>query len=217
MSASLASADVLYNIASFNNDGSSNTSTQWKTGITTITSVSGVTGTDDAGLVTLQTLQANPVTASRLSSPRFSNQDSSSLDDAVIVDASATGYAQFGIVTDNAGESINLSSLSFQAVRATTGTAVRGYDIDVSINGGAYTVLGAANVANQRNDGWESFDLTLTDTGVTSVDFRIYSTGGGVEYTNFAINGTVIPEPATLGMIAAFGGGILFIRRRFMI
>lgn len=27
---------------------------------------------------------------------------------------------------------------------------------------------------------------------------------------------TAIPEPATLGMVAAFGGGILFIRRRFM-
>lgn len=26
-----------------------------------------------------------------------------------------------------------------------------------------------------------------------------------------------VPEPATLGMLAAFGGGILFIRRRFMI
>jgi hypothetical protein len=26
-----------------------------------------------------------------------------------------------------------------------------------------------------------------------------------------------IPEPATLGLITAFGGGLLFIRRRFMI
>ncbi|WP_372807623.1 hypothetical protein [Pontiella sp.] len=28
---------------------------------------------------------------------------------------------------------------------------------------------------------------------------------------------TVIPEPATLGLVAAFGGSVLFIRRRFMI
>ena len=27
----------------------------------------------------------------------------------------------------------------------------------------------------------------------------------------------VIPEPATLGMVAVFGAGILFVRRRFMI
>lgn len=30
------------------------------------------------------------------------------------------------------------------------------------------------------------------------------------------VNLSVIPEPATLGMVAVFGGGILFIRRRFM-
>ena len=28
---------------------------------------------------------------------------------------------------------------------------------------------------------------------------------------------SAIPEPATLGMVAAFGGGILFIRRKLMI
>lgn len=28
---------------------------------------------------------------------------------------------------------------------------------------------------------------------------------------------TSIPEPATVGLVAAFGGGILFIRRRFML
>ena len=28
---------------------------------------------------------------------------------------------------------------------------------------------------------------------------------------------TVIPEPATLGLVAAFGAGALFVRRRFMI
>lgn len=31
------------------------------------------------------------------------------------------------------------------------------------------------------------------------------------------ISVTVIPEPATLGLVAVFGGGVLFIRRRFMI
>jgi len=28
---------------------------------------------------------------------------------------------------------------------------------------------------------------------------------------------TVIPEPATLGLVALMGGGMLFIRKRFMI
>lgn len=34
---------------------------------------------------------------------------------------------------------------------------------------------------------------------------------------DFALGYTIVPEPATLGLVAAFGGGILFIRRRFMI
>jgi hypothetical protein len=47
--------------------------------------------------------------------------------------------------------------------------------------------------------------------------------GGGVDFSDNLIDnggtvyiGQVIPEPATLGMITAFGGSILFIRRRFM-
>ena len=45
----------------------------------------------------------------------------------------------------------------------------------------------------------------------TVADFDIvYTAGSGTTMT-------AIPEPATLGMIAMFGGGILFIRRRFMI
>jgi hypothetical protein len=50
--------------------------------------------------------------------------------------------------------------------------------------------------------------------GITETDlskFLIESDGG------FGTTISVIPEPATLGLVAAFGGTILFIRRRFMI
>ncbi len=40
--------------------------------------------------------------------------------------------------------------------------------------------------------------------------------GTGISMFN-AIQVRAIPEPATLGMVAAFGGAILFIRRRFML
>jgi hypothetical protein len=40
---------------------------------------------------------------------------------------------------------------------------------------------------------------------------------GGMILGGIQVVGTVIPEPATLGLIGAFGGGLLFIRRRFMI
>jgi len=38
--------------------------------------------------------------------------------------------------------------------------------------------------------------------------------GGQVAIDNISVS--VIPEPATLGLVAAFGGGIIFIRRRIM-
>lgn len=63
--------------------------------------------------------------------------------------------------------------------------------------------------------------------GLSSVEFRLFTYGdlgfnqsgerGRLDniYTSGATS--VVPEPATLGMVAVFGGGILFIRRRFMI
>ena len=73
-------------------------------------------------------------------------------------------------------------------------------------------------------------DLVTDGTGMTSVDriqLIVDASNGTWEYggvngtaTEFikidSVSLTQIPEPATLGLIAAFGGGILFIRRRFM-
>jgi hypothetical protein len=59
------------------------------------------------------------------------------------------------------------------------------------------------------------FDVKL-DAGTTGT-FTIYA---DERSDNPILNGItidVIPEPATLGLISAFGGGILFIRRRLMI
>jgi len=43
-----------------------------------------------------------------------------------------------------------------------------------------------------------------------------FSTDAGSAGTIDNLSLSVIPEPATLGMVAAFGGGILFVRRLFM-
>jgi hypothetical protein len=37
-----------------------------------------------------------------------------------------------------------------------------------------------------------------------------------MDYQSFTLEQTVIPEPATSGLIAMMGGGLLFFRRRFM-
>ncbi|VGO17490.1 hypothetical protein PDESU_06086 [Pontiella desulfatans] len=78
------------------------------------------------------------------------------------------------------------------------------------------------------NGSWA--DLVTDGTGMTSIDriqLVVDASNGTWEYggiggtaTEFikidSVSLTQIPEPATLGMIAVFGGGILFIRRRFM-
>jgi hypothetical protein len=88
----------------------------------------------------------------------------------------------------------------------------------VSVNGGAYTALGSANVTADRNTApFDSVSLSLTGPafqGISSVDFRVNSTGGGIEYTNFAINGTT-PEPSAIALLgAAFAAASLRRRRR---
>ena len=44
-----------------------------------------------------------------------------------------------------------------------------------------------------------------------------YTSGGGIFLDNITVDVSTLPEPATLGLVGAFGGVILFIRRRFMI
>jgi hypothetical protein len=70
-----------------------------------------------------------------------------------------------------------------------------------------------------------------SDTTYFSVDFSIDNAGESMDvvfaapvlsdttYGNVGLSAVTIaaiPEPATLGLIGAFGGGLLFIRRRFM-
>lgn len=62
-----------------------------------------------------------------------------------------------------------------------------------------------------------------TFTGISAdvndeIVISFFSTGGGsaLQHVN-ALAVTAIPEPATLGLVAAFGGAVLFIRRRLML
>lgn len=64
----------------------------------------------------------------------------------------------------------------------------------------------------QANGGWVFFDIDAAGDYTLSGTKRLSTQGLGFSGVTF----DSIPEPATLGLIAAFGGGILFIRRRFM-
>jgi hypothetical protein len=79
---------------------------------------------------------------------------------------------------------------------------------------GAGADMEMASTLNNATD-TISFVGTSTADGLLSVDFSAGGTGDAAAL-NF-ISMEAIPEPAALGLIAVFGGGILFVRRRFMI
>jgi hypothetical protein len=75
---------------------------------------------------------------------------------------------------------------------------------------GSWTAEGvdAAAWETQIVDGGWTFGGTDIDATVFAENFEVSTDG---------LTLTAIPEPATLGLVAAFGGAVLFIRRRFMI
>ena len=111
-----------------------------------------------------------------------------------------------GSFTGGNGTDINASLSSVLTINATA--AAQG----LSVGGGV----------NARNNGVVvgALDITGLNPG-DNVWLRIGEsrpggqTSGDLMMDNVTV--TAIPEPATLGMVALFGGGILFIRRKLMI
>lgn len=197
-------AAPIYSITSFDANDATTTSSKtvnYDPSLVTIVVAPGLTGTTANQLLALQTINGNA--GINTSSPRFQNTDvdAAQTNGTLIADASAN-YFQFGV--SGGGGGITLDSLSFQAKKATANAATRGYNVVVSINGGPYAALGSANLTADRNlPAFDSVTLNLPGapvSGVSSVDFRVNSTGGGIEYANFAINGTV-PEPSALSLL----------------
>jgi hypothetical protein len=109
------------------------------------------------------------------------------------------------------------------------------YDIRVVINNTAssmsYNQGGgiAGSAAANTYDIWSGGNLLGDDIGVKEAanynaairgfGFIVNNnqTSAGDFYVDNVVVQTIIPEPASLGLIAAAGAGILFIRRRFMI
>lgn len=144
--------------------------------------------------------------------------------------------------TYNLDVSVNTFGYDIEDVRVFTGwdsnRAQAGYDIYYSVVGSAaFTLLGtvlspADQGANNSSADWSFLTRTYDDqggtiaglTGVDAIQFQWDftdnvngGTRGPVIREIDVLGSSTIPEPATLGLITAFGGGILFIRRRFMI
>ncbi len=149
-------------------------------------------------------------------------------------------YQLIGIVETNgavAGTDMNFTGMNFngKTVDAYPNSGAEVHYVDLltgnadlfinTSNGSAYpsaaTFASAAGVTASFSGTFSaaagSF-ANLADYDYIGVRFLIDSdndpTNTGATITNIAL--VAIPEPATLGMIAAMGGSILFIRRRFM-
>jgi len=189
--AGFANAAVLYNIDSFNNTGVIASDMNWHAGITTITVMPGLTGTDDAQLKTLAA--ASGLQPDIWGGQRFRNVEShNAAKETVTLDpAGGAGYMQFGI----AGTNIALTELSFLSRAATGNDNVgRGYSVTVSIDGGAYAALASGLVISGRTNGnMDTISIDLTGAqyqGISSVDFRVSAVTGGVEFTDILVSGT---------------------------
>lgn len=66
-------------------------------------------------------------------------------------------------------------------------------------------------------DSWQPVELTMTaNAGFDGSQIQVFLQGAGGTYID-NVDLVAIPEPATLGMVVLLGGGILWIRSRFMI
>jgi hypothetical protein len=149
-------------------------------------------------------------------------------------------YAVFTITADENG-TLDLTGFSIDKVITTAQIArvADEWNVCAKVNGDASAwsvadALMATSLKTTTAEGINEFESTFIDISSTSsfgttfqsldsVEFRIYFFGAsGANYSNaMAIDQVVvegvIPEPATLGLVAVFGGGILFIRRRLML
>ncbi len=84
--------------------------------------------------------------------------------------------------------------------------AITGTQATSSMN---FSGLNFGDYRNGTSDrDWDGMidEVAIWDRAVTSTEVT--------ELYNLGLNGQAIPEPATLGMVAAFGGAMLFLRRR---
>ncbi|WP_372846130.1 PEP-CTERM sorting domain-containing protein [Pontiella sp.] len=102
---------------------------------------------------------------------------------------------------------------------------VGGADANATLIGNSasiYSIFSGAETTGAKSYdataiGADSFENKYAYFLVTDPSYAAHQWDIGGSTDVAAATLTVIPEPATLGLVAAFGGAVLFIRRRFMI
>lgn len=118
-----------------------------------------------------------------------------------------------------AGETMSLSSLTFDTARGGASTA-RGYVVLSSADNFVST-LKTADILTARPT-WTPVTVDLSaaefQNRSTGVEFRIFTyspaNGSTVEYDNITVSGAVTPEPGSMGVMLLSGAAMLLRRRR---
>lgn len=115
------------------------------------------------------------------------------------------------------------NTLFFVAKLDKTNSGVTGDKLTVSLM--AYNLTTSGTIDNSDPTWLRTVDLGAVNDTFTGLKFKI-DTGTGTGFGNVGLDElrlgdtwadvTGIPEPATLGIVVAFGGGLLFIRRKLM-
>ncbi|MDF7823617.1 autotransporter-associated beta strand repeat-containing protein [Pontiellaceae bacterium B12227] len=142
-------------------------------------------------------------------------------DGAVLVAGNLTPGNSPGTMTFN--DALTLESTATLTLEL-DGTGASLYDI--LLNDGGDTLTAGGTLVFDTDGYTAVLDDTFTvfenwgDFAGSFSDIQGADLGGGLslDTSDLLVDGTVtvIPEPATMGLVVAFGGGILLIRRRFM-
>ena len=131
-------------------------------------------------------------------------------------------YFQFSFT---ASVDFDLTNLAYDLASGSTGSAIRGADVQYSLDGfTTFTDLGTNSIASgTTQNSFFNFSDNLLNTLVSSgqtVTFRFdpfVSSGsaGGVRFDNIEVDGvTPVPEPASMAVLALGGLSVLLLKRR---
>lgn len=196
------------------------------TGTAAASQVNGATGSaTDTVWSLFQTAASTDGTFGTLVSPA-ADATTDLVNDGFALVNGADGYIDFTITAGAAA--IELETFHMDMTRFRFGSA-ENWTLDIVAGDLSNTNVSSGSMGVYNADqNLPDFDLDLTGLAdsqldaLGSVTFRLSLTGGNgalgqhTYVDNVALSGTVIPEPATMGLIVSFSGGLLFIRRRFM-
>lgn len=136
---------------------------------------------------------------------------------------SAGTYLSFVVTPVGDGATINLANLSFD-VAAGSNSLTRGWVVRSSADGFAADIASGVvngNVYSEATGAMQHVTIDLSAgqfQGLSGITFEVFSYNSAgdstkaVDFDNFTVNGTVVPEPMTLSLLAV--GALALIRRR---